>query len=475
MVVERLFSASLLVTSIFSTSYLSAGQWQNNGQEISLGSLSAFVYEPTSTPVVNNKRALMVSLHGCMQTHEDFKQGAGWKPIADELGMVVVLPQASGEGPYGSLAGCWNYQVGMEASREASDHKYLLELVNTLLSDSALNIDSSQVYLTGFSSGAGMVNQLACLAPDFFAGVGSVSGPMVGSDGSSEALNNPSLSVIDGKNNCLALATKDGYYNEHHLFTQIYNSINGLQDGAIHPQHARNDVELMKEVYKRNDPIESCGEDIIPGIQAGKSERATLFCDAENERVSEINITELEHAWPAGESSPGGEGIDNTQIDYPAWISRWFFANNKRVNQLVLDKDGDGVPDDVDNCPSVFNPDQLDSDGDGIPDACPLPTNQDMDEDGIDDSLDNCPSTYNPDQVDGDNNGIGTACDPEEQSCESFESSTYTHVAEGRAYMKFGLAYGKGSGDYLGFYSFFGLQQLKTIDGESYQLGRCDG
>ncbi|HYC21171.1 MAG TPA: thrombospondin type 3 repeat-containing protein [Candidatus Bathyarchaeia archaeon] len=34
------------------------------------------------------------------------------------------------------------------------------------------------------------------------------------------------------------------------------------------------------------------------------------------------------------------------------------------------DRDGDGVPDDVDNCPTVYNPDQMDTDGDGIGDAC---------------------------------------------------------------------------------------------------------
>ena len=39
------------------------------------------------------------------------------------------------------------------------------------------------------------------------------------------------------------------------------------------------------------------------------------------------------------------------------------------------DGDGDGVLDEVDNCPDVFNPDQLDSDANGIGDACePAPT-----------------------------------------------------------------------------------------------------
>lgn len=37
---------------------------------------------------------------------------------------------------------------------------------------------------------------------------------------------------------------------------------------------------------------------------------------------------------------------------------------------MMSDFDGDGVPDDVDNCPVTANPDQADVDGDGIGDAC---------------------------------------------------------------------------------------------------------
>lgn len=59
-----------------------------------------------------------------------------------------------------------------------------------------------------------------------------------------------------------------------------------------------------------------------------------------------------------------------------------------------MDKDGDGIPDETDNCPEVSNVSQADSDNDWIGDAC-----------------DNCPSVYNPDQEDSDNDGIGNACD----------------------------------------------------------------
>ncbi len=48
-----------------------------------------------------------------------------------------------------------------------------------------------------------------------------------------------------------------------------------------------------------------------------------------------------------------------------------------------------------------------DLDLDGIPDECTA----DLDGDGVVDPLDNCPDVYNPDQVDSDGNGAGDACD----------------------------------------------------------------
>ena len=59
------------------------------------------------------------------------------------------------------------------------------------------------------------------------------------------------------------------------------------------------------------------------------------------------------------------------------------------------DQDGDGVPDTIDNCPAVPNPDQYDEDADGLGDVC-----------------DNCPPIANPDQTDSDGDGVGDPCDP---------------------------------------------------------------
>ena len=98
------------------------------------------------------------------------------------------------------------------------------------------------------------------------------------------------------------------------------------------------------------------------------------------------------------------------------------------------DADGDGIANDMDLCPAVFDPirpmdegAQPDFDGDGEGDACDpcpfdatsacrLPTGADADADGIADTADNCPGAFNPGQEDGDGDGTGDACD----ACPSF-------------------------------------------------------
>ena len=75
------------------------------------------------------------------------------------------------------------------------------------------------------------------------------------------------------------------------------------------------------------------------------------------------------------------------------------------------DTDGDGVIDDNDNCPTVPNADQTDTDGDGVGDACDEAPPTDTDGDGIPDADDNCPTVPNPNQEDADEDGVGDACE----------------------------------------------------------------
>ncbi|MFL0801851.1 MAG: PHB depolymerase family esterase [Agarilytica sp.] len=283
--------------------------------------MKAHVYVPTTSPSLNGKRALMVSMHGCGQTHSDFKTGANWRGTADDYGMVVALPMASKEGTYGAL-GCWNFHVGMSASRNQSDVKYLINMVNALLADTSLNIDSKQVYITGLSSGGGMVNLMACLAPEMFAGAGVNAGPAPGSGGTD--LSNPGISSSQGRNNCNTLA---GSYKSH-LYTQLYNNVHGTNDGTVDKAHATRNTEIFINIYNdQGGSVTACSSSSLSG-----GGDVTTYCDSTGPRISKVLVNGMGHAWPAGPgSSGGGSYIDHTHINYPDYITAFFFDNNRRV------------------------------------------------------------------------------------------------------------------------------------------------
>ena len=115
------------------------------------------------------------------------------------------------------------------------------------------------------------------------------------------------------------------------------------------------------------------------------------------EQTAEAGWTTLSGNWTGHESIP--------ELGYVT-TSFWEWSLTK-----LLDRDHDGVPDDDDNCPDFFNPEQVgDSDSDGLADGpeCSLgtdPSNPDTDADGLSDGDE--VHTYNTDPLAPDTDGDG--------------------------------------------------------------------
>jgi poly(3-hydroxybutyrate) depolymerase len=286
---------------------------------------SVHIYRPTTAPLVNNKRALMINLHGCDMNNTDMKNYADWKATADQFGMVVVLPDTPGSANYN----CWDY-YGSNHTRTNKYHNEIINLANELISRSELNIDSNQVYITGFSSGGGQANVIACLAPDIFAGVGSSAGPGLGTTSYQYSIVPLNYSEASQAASCQNLA---GSYSAY-LSTQIYSTIHGNSDTAVASGFNEHGAKIMASVYGAT--IESSATSIAT------DGTIVVFSDVNGPRVSRISVSGMGHDWSSGYGGNTGYFI-NTKVDYPNYVTQWFFDNNRRLNTTgVIDFDEDG-------------------------------------------------------------------------------------------------------------------------------------
>lgn len=152
-------------------------------------------------------------------------------------------------------------------------------------------------------------------------------------------------------------------------------------------------LSLVAEDFAREqdaasaEPFLTCaGPDGGPGDARPGGERTHAFAPRGSQfrlAASELVFSEVKRERAVERAalvtSSGCHRIDVTQFQFA---------------RALPDADGDGVPDETDDCVDVENPNQLDRDGDLLGDAC-----------------DNCPTTGNADQRDDDRDGQGNGCD----------------------------------------------------------------
>jgi poly(3-hydroxybutyrate) depolymerase len=296
-----------------------SGAWARE----TLGTFSYWIYRPASA---KKRSSLMLSLHGCAQSADDFKKYANWEPAAEKHRMTVVVPFVPNGGVY---FGCWDY-YGRDQTETNKSNGLIIALTESLLQRPDLNLNPKKVFISGLSSGSAQAMIAACLRPDLYRGVGLAAGPVLGSD-VSDIYAAPRITGDEVAQLCLKLAGP----RASAFADQVTSIIFDQRDSSVSPRHSALALEGMTLVYQHGLPspaeplrAETLELARLPGLNTNG--KASLLVDSKaRPRISYIMNSGLGHAWPAGAESPeAGQGsnryINSRSVDYPDYLASLF-------------------------------------------------------------------------------------------------------------------------------------------------------
>jgi poly(hydroxyalkanoate) depolymerase family esterase len=105
-------------------------------------------------------------MHGCSQTASSMV-ATGWNDLADELGFAVVYPQqATANNPIGCFNWAGEYGDPANLTRGQGENQSIISMVDHMIAEHG--VDTSRVYVAGFSAGGAFVPVLLATWPDRF-------------------------------------------------------------------------------------------------------------------------------------------------------------------------------------------------------------------------------------------------------------------------------------------------------------------
>ena len=126
------------------------------------GNLLMYYYAPSSP---KSPAPLVVALHGCTQSANEYADRTEWHVLANKYGFYVVFPQQQSSNNQNK---CFNWFEPGDIARGQGEALSIKQMVDYM--KSRFNIDSSKVFVTGLSAGGAMTSVMMATYPDVFAG-----------------------------------------------------------------------------------------------------------------------------------------------------------------------------------------------------------------------------------------------------------------------------------------------------------------
>ena len=115
---------------------------------------------------------LLIMLHGCKQTPEDFAAGTAMNEAAEAAGLLVAYPAQT---KAANRMNCWNWFQVKHRNRGEGEPAIIAGITREIMQRYAA--DARRVYVAGVFAGRSMAVVMGNTYPDLYAAIGVHSGP----------------------------------------------------------------------------------------------------------------------------------------------------------------------------------------------------------------------------------------------------------------------------------------------------------
>ncbi|QHO79354.1 esterase [Bradyrhizobium sp. CCBAU 051011] len=225
---------------------------------------------------------LIVMLHGCTQSPEDFAAGTRMNFVAETQPCFVVYPAQRSEA---NQAKCWNWFRTTDQQRDTGEPSLIAGITRQIMRE--YSVDPKRVYVAGLSAGAAAAAIMGATYSDLYAAVGVHSGLACGA-----ATDLPSA----------LLAMRQGGGFDHRAVLTDRPTVptivfHGDRDSTVHPNNGDQVIKQSIEATRTERNVHR-GQ-----VAGGHAYTRTVHCDASGRHVFEHwSIHGAGHAWSGGSS-----------------------------------------------------------------------------------------------------------------------------------------------------------------------------
>jgi len=253
---------------------------------------------------------LIVMLHGCTQSPDDFAAGTRMNTLAEEHGCLIAYP---GQTQAANAQKCWNWFNPADQGRDQGEPALIAGITRQIMDDHA--IDPRRVYVAGLSAGGAAASIMGVAYPDLYAAIGVHSGLACGA-----ARDMPSAFAAMRQGAPVVRRHGPGSTAASELRVLPTIVFHADKDNTVHP---RNGDQVIAQSNAAGDLRTEVQRGQVPG---GHAYSRTIHADRAGHPVLEQWVVHGGgHAWSGG--SPQGSYTDQRGPDASREMLRFFLEH----------------------------------------------------------------------------------------------------------------------------------------------------